>query len=60
MKRELFSIWEELEFPVNTPWVGPWRAHMVNYVAHFDTREEAEKFVDATKRCRAQDAKAVK
>jgi hypothetical protein len=55
VKRELFDIWED-ESPVS---LLPWCAQMVNYVAHFDTKEQAESFVAATKKARTQDAKSV-
>lgn len=54
MKADLFSIWEN---PARSTLA--WHVQMVNYVAHFNTREEAERFVDATKKAREQDAKSV-
>jgi hypothetical protein len=54
MKTELFSIWEN---PARDQW--RWHVQMVNYVAHFNTRGEAERFVAATKKAREQDAKSV-
>ena len=55
MKRELFDIWENPDRVIMR-----WHVMMVNYVAHFETRELAEKFVEATKRCREQESKEVK
>lgn len=55
MKRELFDIWENPERVIMR-----WHVMMVNYVAHFETRELAESFVAATKRSREQDAKRIK
>lgn len=54
MKRELFDIWENPERVIMR-----WHVMMVNYVAHFETRELAENFVEAIKKARAQDAKSV-
>ena len=54
MKPSLFDIWENPQRPTLQ-----WHAQMVNYVAHFNTRDEAEKFVAATKKAREQDAKSV-
>jgi hypothetical protein len=53
-RRLLYEIWESPDQVI-----GRWRAQMVNYVAHFETREQAESFVAATKRAREQDAKSV-
>jgi hypothetical protein len=54
MKRELFDIWQN---PDRDLW--SWHVAMVNYVAHFNTQEEAERFVETTKKAREQDAKSV-
>ena len=54
MKPALFDIWEN---PQRDKF--QWHVQMVNYVAHFNTRDEAEKFVAATKKAREQDAKSV-
>lgn len=55
MKADLFSIWENPERKALA-----WHVQMVNYVAHFDTKEQAERFVEATKKCRAQESKRIK
>jgi hypothetical protein len=55
MKTDLFSIWKN---PERTNLA--WHVQMVNYVAHFNTKEEAESFVAATKRAREQDAKRIR
>jgi len=56
MKRPLFDIWEDMDD------IGPspWRVQMINYVAEFTTKTQAEKFVAATERARKQDAKKIK
>ncbi len=56
MKRELFDIWEDQNNPRGS---YPWQAQMVNYVGSFPTRETAERFIEATKKARTQDAKSV-
>ena len=50
---QLFDIWENPERDTLR-----WHVMMVNYVAHFNTKEEAEKFVAATQTARAQESKA--
>ena len=55
MKRELFDTWENPERETLR-----WHVMMVNYVAHFNTKEEAESFVAATKRAREQATKSVR
>jgi hypothetical protein len=49
--RELFSIWCESSptFPEL-----PWRAQMADYMAHFKTREAAEKYVENIRQYRAR------
>lgn len=56
MKHELFDIWKD-EKPVRI--THPWQAQLVNYVGCFSSRAEAERFVDSTKKSRAQAAKSV-
>jgi hypothetical protein len=55
VKHELFDIWETTS---DRPTMR-WHAMMVNYVAHFETKELAESFVAAIQKARAQDAKSV-
>jgi hypothetical protein len=52
---QLFNIWENPERPVMA-----WHAQMVNYVAHFNTREEAERFVASVQASRAAEKRTVK
>lgn len=47
MAHERFEIWEDNTSTVFPQW--PWRAEMVNYVARFETREKAERYVDSVK-----------
>jgi hypothetical protein len=54
-KPQLFDIWENPERETLR-----WHVMMVNYVAHFNTKEETESFVVATQRAREQDAKSVR
>lgn len=53
MKRQLFDIWQDTETTG-----APWRAQMVNYVAHFRDEDSAKRFVDATRKAREQAAKS--
>lgn len=39
-KRKKYDIWN-----TELPGPYPWRAQMDNYVAHFQTKEQAEKYV---------------
>ena len=52
-KRQLFEIWE------TAPAARSWHVQMVNYIAHFERRENAEQFITAIKQAREQDAKSV-
>ena len=42
--RALYDIWENHDRTIR-----PWHAQMIGYVAHFETREQAEKFVGTIK-----------
>jgi hypothetical protein len=53
MKRELFDIWEQSGYAG----VYPWRVQLVNYVGTFETRRDAEKFIESTKKARVLAAK---
>jgi hypothetical protein len=53
-KPQLFNLWENPDRKTLR-----WHVQMVNYVAHFDTKELAEKFIETTKRAREQEAKSV-
>jgi len=55
VKRALFEIWENPERATLR-----WHVMMVNYVAHFDTQEQAESFIATTKKLREQEAKRIK
>jgi hypothetical protein len=55
MKTDLFSIWEN---PYRK--IFSWHVQMVNYVAHFNTKEEAERFVEATRKARERETKSIK
>lgn len=54
MTHQLFDIWEEKDVAF------PWRAQLVNYVGQFRSRPAAESFVESTRKCREDSAKAVK
>lgn len=56
MKRALFDIWEDAS---NSSGSYHWRVQLVGYVGSFPSREKAESFIEATKKWRAQAAKAV-
>jgi len=57
MKRPLFEIWKEKPGRFDNLC---WCVQMVNYVGYFLSREQAERFVAATKKAREQDAKKIK
>ena len=55
MKPALFDIWEN---PQRDKF--QWHVQMVNYVAHFNTVEEAERFVEKTKAFREAEQRTIK
>lgn len=46
MSHELYAIWEETD---DQYYLVPWRAQMVNYIAQFETKAQAEGFVASVK-----------
>jgi hypothetical protein len=44
MKRELYDIWEDKTFATR-----PWLVQLVDYVAHFATEAQAQRYVTAIK-----------
>lgn len=45
--RARFEIWEDDSYPLL-----PWRAQMIDYVAYFKTKEQAEGYIAAVKKYR--------
>jgi hypothetical protein len=46
MSHERYDIWEETD---DIYYLVPWRAQMVNYIAQFETKKQAEGFVASVK-----------
>jgi len=53
MTRSLFTIWQESQ-------PRPWRIQMKNYVAQFETEEQARRYVTAMKRLAEAQVKIIK